>query len=1208
MLLNSRLRFDGMPRLCGIAQGFLRLSSLLVVSLAFGAPGSLPETIASNAGSIGLTAGASTLHEVSAGDRQLFEISLDPGQLFRISINKGDLALSLVLYGPSGQKMLEQVSHGYELLDISVPTDTAGMYRLEVTSLELGEPRRHYELKVEPLRATTAQDRKDDSARQAIAEASLLRAKWTEISLQQAIEKYDEAAMIWLSSRNLRSAAGASMGAGEVCFVMGEYREALLRYQKAAVEAGSAGARAEESKALSQIGRLYSYLGNNDEAQKRLVRALDFLAEHGEENLPGIVKQAYAEALSNLGEVNYSKGDLVKSSTRFQHALKLFGEIGDRTGEARVHLFIGYIAGGLGEPEKAVAEISQAIGLYRSTADKSGEGLSLTALGLSHSLKRDEEQAIKLHREAMDIFHTIGDRQSEAITLNALGQAFENLGKYETALDNYERALKFSRSLDFSSVAIFKIARVYRLIGDRSRALAYYERCLRLSRAAKKGRTETNALNDVAAIYASQGSRKKTVAQYGKILKFYAAISDRRGQAMALNNLGDFLLRLGEKKNALYSYKQALPLSEQAGDNGVLISTLYNIARANRDLGALDDGLSYVKRSLKVIEDLRTNVASPDFRTSYFAGVRKHYDLSIDILMRLDHLRPGQGFAAAALLASESARARSLIDTLTESRVDIRQGVAPELLERERELQGLLRSQAQYQMDLAISGTNPLETGEVARQMDQLRTDYQEIEAQLRNQNSRFLTITQPTPLNLEQIQAELRDGDTILLEYALGDERSYLWAVTGESLRSYELPSRATLEDAGREVYKLLTARQAIGGKMDSGYQANVEASDGLYYEKAFNLSQILLGQVSEQLGTRRLVVVSEGMLQYIPFDALPAPLQQITAKEVRPPISENLPPLIATHEIVTLPSISTLAAIRREQRRASSRNRIVAVLADPVFGSNDDRVQIGKLRPAIAFSGSDQSSSQPALRGFEALRNGGPMRLAHASEEADSILSASPRGTAMVAKGFDASRETAMSSLIGEYQIVHFATHGFLNSEHPELSGIVLTMVNQDGSKTNGFMPLHDIYNLDLSADLVVLSACDTALGKDIKGEGLVGLTRGFMSAGSRSVIASLWKVDDRATAVLMGDFYKSMLEDGLPPAAALRSAKQRLRQEKAWSAPYFWAGFVLQGDYNESIAVDRKSSLRIGWAVSLALVVISSGLLILRSRRWRAYLARQ
>lgn len=1209
MPLNNRRSFDAMPRLCRIALTFLRLSLLLVVSLALGAAGNLPETTASNAGSMELTSGASILREVAAGDRHLFEISLDPGQLFRFSIDKGDLALSLVLYGPAGQKMLEQVSHGYEVLDVSVPTDAAGMYRLEIRSLEQEEARRHYELRVEPIRTATAQDRKDNAARRAIAGASLMRASWTEISLRQAIEKYDEAALIWLSSRNLQSAAGASMEAGEVCFILGEFPEALKRYQQAAEEARSAGARVEESEALSQVGRLYSYLGNNDEAQKRLIGALDSLAEHSRGNQPGTVKQAYAEALSNLGEVSYSKGDLVKASEHFEHALKLFGEIGDRKGEARASLFVGYIAGGLGQPEKALTRISQALALYRAATDKMGEGLSLTALGLFHSLKREEEYAIRMHREAMDIFRTIGDRQSEAITLNALGQAFENLGKYETALDNYEKALKLSRSLDFSSVAIFKIARLYRLVGDRSRALAYYEQCLKLSRAAKKGRTEANALNDVAVIYASQGSREKTVRQYGKVLKFYSAIADRRGQATALNNLGDFLLRLGEKKNALQSYKQALPLSEHAGDKGILISTLYNIARTNRDLGALDDGLSYIKQSLKIIEDLRTNLASPEFRTSSFAGVRKHYDLCIDILMQLDRLRPGQGFAASALLASENARARSLIDMLTEAGADIRQGVAPALLERERELQGLLRSQARYQMDLAISGKNQAESSEVARQIDQLRTEYQEIEAQLRDQNPRFRTLTQPAPISLEQIQNELRDGDTILLEYALGDERSYLWVVTSESLRTYELPSRATLEDAAREVYKLLTARQAIGEKIDGGYQANVEASDRLYYEKALNLSQILLGQVAEQLGTKRLVVVTEGILQYIPLDALPTPQKQMVGVNAGQTLPTDLPPLIATHEIVTLPSISTLAAIRQEKHKISSSNKIVAVLADPVFSSDDDRVQNGQLRPAIAFSGSDQGSSQPALRSFEGLvRNGGAIRLAHASEEADAILAAAPRGTGMVARGFDASRETAMSSLVGEYKIVHFATHGFLNSEHPELSGIVLTMVNQDGSRTNGFMPLHDIYNLNLSADLVVLSACDTALGKDIKGEGLVGLTRGFMSSGSKSVVASLWKVDDRATAVLMADFYKSMLEDGLAPAAALRSAKQRLRQQKAWSAPYFWAGFVLQGEYNERIIVDRKSWLRIVFAVSLALVLISSGLMILQRRRRRSYLARQ
>jgi CHAT domain-containing protein len=283
--------------------------------------------------------------------------------------------------------------------------------------------------------------------------------------------------------------------------------------------------------------------------------------------------------------------------------------------------------------------------------------------------------------------------------------------------------------------------------------------------------------------------------------------------------------------------------------------------------------------------------------------------------------------------------------------------------------------------------------------------------------------------------------------------------------------------------------------------------------------------------------------------------------------------------------------------------------VLADPVFSSNDDRVEKANSNSTVAFSASDQGSSQPALRDFEGLvRSGGSLRLMHASEEADAILAATPRGTGMVAKGFDASRETAMNSLIGQYQIVHFATHGFLNAEHPELSGMVLTMVNHDGSKTNGFMPLQDIYNLDLSADLVVLSACDTALGKDVKGEGLVGLTRGFMSAGSKSVVASLWRVDDRATAALMGEFYKLMLQDGMTPAAALRSAKQKIRQEKAWSAPYFWAGFVLQGEYKERIVVGGQSWFRMGLTGSLALVLITFGLMILQKLGRRSFLARR
>lgn len=1195
---------------CRIVESCLCFSLLSLLCLSYGTAENLAENKPAATVSR-LTPGVPITRECGPGEKHAFEISLvDPGQRLRMEISKGDFAVSVAVYDSRGQELFEQQSHSYEVVDLSLVTAAPGAYRLEILSLEPGGERRSYELRLEPIVVATLQDRKQTAAAEARARASVLRALWEQRSLRQALANYDDAARIWLLSHNSRDAALSLMRAGEVCLILGDYRESLERYRKAATVAAHGRAKLEEAVALSQVGRLYSYLGDNDQAKVSLRKAMHFLAAKREGNQPDTIRQAYARALNSQGEINYSIGNLYDSGKDFEQALKIFTEVGDRAGAARAHLFKGYIAGGIGEPEKANAEISTALGVYRTLGHKTGEGLSLTGLGLSYSLKRDEENAIKLHREAGGIFRTIGDQKSEGVTLNALGQSFENLSRYPQALDSYTQALGLfqkSGGLEFAAVSLFKIARIHRLTGELPQALAFYEQCLKLSRAAHAGRTEVNALSDVAQIYDLQGSREKTIRQYQRILNFYAAISDRRGQAIALNNLGDYLLRIGERRPALNYYQEALPLSERVGDKGILISTLSNLARAQRDSGALEDAFSNINQAIKIIEALRANVASADFRTSSFAGARKQYDLCIDILMKLNGLHPGQGFDTKAFLTSENARARSLVDILTDAGANIRPGARPERLERERELRGLLRSHGRYQMELAARGKNQTESAEVAREVNQLLAEYEELEVELRDLDSNHLGTVPPEPLSLDQIQAELRDEDTILLEYALGEERSYLWAVTRESLRSYELPSRDTLEKAGHEVYTLLTARQAMAEKIDDGYLARVEASDRIYYQKALSLSQMLLGPVATQLGTKRLLVVSEGMLQYIPFDALPTPRQPSSERAARETPVTNVDDeslVIATHEIVNLPSFATLAAIRREQRRPSSPNRVVAVLADPVFSGTDDRVQSAKPDNVVASATTSQNLDQPALRDFEArLRDGGSLRLAHASEEADAIVEFAPRGAGMVAKGFEASRETAMSSLVGEYKIVHFATHGFLNTEHPELSGIVLTMVNPDGSKTNGLMPLNDIYSLNLSADLVVLSACETALGRDVKGEGLVGLTRGFMSAGSKSVVASLWKVDDRATAMLMAEFYKSMLQDGLSPAAALRSAKQKLMQDKAFSAPYFWAGFVLQGEYTDKIVVDRRSRLRLGLAVSLLLVVISSGLIFLQRRRRRS-----
>jgi CHAT domain-containing protein/tetratricopeptide (TPR) repeat protein len=1047
-------------------------------------------------------------------------------------------------------------------------------------------------IKVQSSATVTQPDSKNSEALQLLARAEELRANWTAGSLREAIDHYEKAALLCTSISDFKNASEATLKAGDVYFLLSEYVQALKRYQNAEALAQESGDWLVQATALSQMGRLQSYLGNNDLAQKQLTQSLDLFKRY-ESNRTVSATNAYGEALSNLAEVSYSKGDFLNASKQLDNALKVFHD--DRKAEARVHLFKGYIAGSIGDTDKALVEISRALELYREINDKSGEGLALTAMGLWHSSTQDHSRALEINKEALQIFHAIGDQHSEAIALNAIGQAYQNLSEYANALSSFKNALTIfenTRTLDAASDTTCAIASTHYLSGNLDQALASYERCLQLSRTVGKHRIEAYALEGIASIYGAQGRQQLAVKQYQDLERFFKSIGDLRGQAMALNGRGDLLLRLGEKQKALDVFEQAFSLSEKMGDKGILIPTLYNLARANEALDLHETALSLIRTSFKLIEEIRANVASPDFRASYFSAVRKHYDSCIQILMQLHRLRPGEGFAAEAFAVSEQGRARLLLDLLSESRPNIHAGATKDLVDKEQTLRGLLRAQAEYQLNLSVSGKDSAELKDVADQIVQLRSEYQAVQAQLKEQNPRLFSFEQFAPVDLERIQKELQSSDTILLEYALGDDHSYLWAVTSNSSESYILPARREIEDAAREFFKLITARQGSDDQSEKDYQANIAAADSRYSEKASNLSRMLLGPVIEKLGSRRIVVVPDGALQYIPFEALPTKFVQPTG-----PVEASTSFLIATNEVVMLPSASTLSAIRSAQNRKGSPGKLVAIIADPVFSSSDNRVTQEASRPAVAKAAADQNPAQAEQQTVKKLRLA---RLAHASQEADAISAAAPWGTTLVAKGFDASRETVMSSEVSRAQIVHFATHGFLDTEHPELSALVLTMTDRNGAKTDGLMPLPDIYTLDLSADLIVLSACQTALGKDIKGEGLVGLTHSFLSAGAKSVAASLWKVDDRATAALMADFYVDMLQKGMTPAAALRSAKLKMMSQKQWNPPYYWAGFVLQGEYTNHIAVDRYSWLRPGLLVLLVLILIATALLVFQKRR--------
>jgi len=1179
--------------LCSIVLVCLCVTVLLELSPVRQSTPDLTETTASDE-LVQITPGTSVRREITAGAKGVFVVSANEGTLLRFSIDKGDLALTTVVYGPTNTKLATHISEDFEIVELSVPVEVSGSYRIEVQSREKKDALRPYELKVEALAPITPAARKDIDARQAMNKAGVLRVEWKEALLRQAIGEFEKAAVSWSSLGNHGSASQANLKSGDVYFLLSEYKQALSRYQSAATLATKAHDPLAEAKALSHMGRLYSYTGKNELAQDELTKAINVLGPVDANTTP-IVKNTYGEILSNIGEVIYSKGDMVKSREQFDRALEFLA--GDRKGEARGHLFAGYIAGNIGMRDKAMREISEALELYRATNDKSGEGLALNVLSVAHASYGKPDRAIELRKQAIEIFRTMGDRKSEALALNATGQVYETLSDYATALASYEKAWQIFRdtgALDFEPGTIFKVAQMHRLMQHLDQALSFYERCLKLSRATGQSRTEAIALTEIAIVYGAQGRSKEAQQQYNTVLKFYERIKDRLRQAVALNELGTFLLQNGKKAEAREAFQRALPLSEEAGDTRTIITTFCNLARAERALGNLDEALSLINLSLKKIEALRQDVGSPDLRASYFSGVRGNYEVGIDVLTELDRARPGKGFAAEALLMSEKSRARALVDLIRESGAELRRDAPKELIEREVELSGLIQKQAQYQRRLKLSGKETSEIAELEEQIAQFKSDYQRIQAQIREQNPRALALSQFQPLSLSDIQNELLHDD-VLLEISLGDERSHLWMVTPDSFQHFELPGRKAIEKMSVDVYKAITKRQQLEGQADTAtFQAQVDEADKLFLQKAPELNQMLFGQIATQLGTKRLVLVIEGALQLVPFAALPAPLASIES---------NGPSkwLIADHEIVQLPSIATLRAIRAAERKnRDATDKIAAVIADPVFTRSDARVQNSSLAPRVASAATDENGPESTHRALENLPGGGSARLIHSSEEADAIAQAAPRGTTLVAKGFDATRETAMNARLGEYQIIHFATHGFLDSEHPELSGIVLTTVDKNGVEKNGVMSLHDIYNMNLSAELTVLSACQTALGKDIKGEGFVGLTHSFISAGSRSVVASLWKVDDRATAALMEDLYQSMLQKGMSPAAALRAAKLKVMQDQRWRNPYYWAGFVVQGEYTNHINIETNSRRSLGMIVLLSLLLISCGLILATKMR--------
>jgi CHAT domain-containing protein/tetratricopeptide (TPR) repeat protein len=935
---------------------------------------------------------------------------------------------------------------------------------------------------------------------------------------------------------------------------LGEHRRSLELFEQALPLYQALRDRGAEANTLINIGSNQALLGELEQVLDYYERGLSLYREI---NDPGGI----ALGLSSIGWFLYEgTAEKQKGLDYLAQAVPFFHAANDRYSEAGTLSSIADIYNNkLGEKQKALDYYTPALSLYRDLGDRLNEVVLLNNIGLIYRSLGEKQKMFDYITRALSLGSQLEDAEVESAVLNSMVAIYEDIGDKEKALEYLMKALPLKRAAadrDGEATVLNNIGRMHDDLGDKEQALYYLKQAAPLFHAVENRSGEARALSNTGLIYHRRDEIRRALDYYEQALPLLRAAGDRGGEAGVLSNMGSAHTGLGEYEKALDSLTQALPLRRAVGDRGGEADTLGQFAMLERRRGNLREALVRIEGALDIIESLRTEYGSYDLRASYFSTMQGYYELYIDVLMRLHRQQPSAGYDGKALQASERGRARSLLEMLSEAGADIRRGVDPRLVEAERSLREKLNTRAQQLAQPTGDLADAQRAKAAVKEVEDLTTELQRVEAQIRQASPRYAALTRPAPLSLRDIQTRVLDADTLLLEYSLGPDRSYLWAVTPTSVTSHELPSRVEVETAAKQFNELLVSPNAAR-ESDEQRRERLIAGE--------RLSRVLLGPVAPQLGRKRLVIVAEGALQYLPFAALPDPAssdQNIKGRQ----------PLIVGHELVSLPSVSMMLTLRDEMAKRTPAPQTLAVLADPVFSPDDERVsrtstsKNANQRQAPSVDAGLIEKALKAAQKTGARRGAGerPEQLAGTRKEAEGILALVPAEKAKKALDFNASRALALSGELSRYRYIHFATHGLLDSAHPQLSAIVLSLVDENGNQQDGYLRAHEVYGLNLVADVVVLSGCDTGLGKEVRGEGLVGLTRGFMYAGAARVVVSLWGVDDDATAELMVRFYRSMLKEGKRPTEALRMAQIEMLRQDRWEAPRNWAAFVVQGEW--------------------------------------------
>lgn len=824
--------------------------------------------------------------------------------------------------------------------------------------------------------------------------------------------------------------------------------------------------------------------------------------------------------------------DAVRSA---EAALALSREAGDLAQQLRAANLLALSLFRAGRTAEAVRRYEEAAGVAERAGDAGGQGLALTRAANLLRVSARYDEALDLFGRAVALYRRGKNARGEALALGTLSTVYSETGDFERARQQLRQAMSLASGLNdrvLDRALLLKLGIVERESGDAARALALGLQALALDseqehEAVRReerrtleqtleapqailGLTRIELMFHLGSVHAALGDHRQSAAFYERALD----ISRERRRPLVfsvlLGNLAGARLRLGEAEKARELATRALELLRRSGGSLHWESIfLHHLAEAERALGRDGEALTNYRRAVEAVERARTlSIPTEVSRAGIVAARHDVFAGAIDFLLT-------RGRGEEALEVAEAWHARAFLDVLTESRVDLGRDLTAGQREQE---DGLFARISGLQKELWGQGLAPAREQELKSLLAGAEQELESFQLAMRRANPRYAEIKYARPLKAEQVARGFPGPEAALVEFVLGERRSFAWVVRSGKVSAVTLPPRREIEELAGDYRAVLSER--VSALTFRNARARTDALGAALYEKLFAPLEKHLA------GARTLVIVPDGALSYLPFEALAGGAESRY--------------LVERYTVSYAPSATALAAIREAAGGAHAGAKGLIAFGDP------------------AYAGSRPAAAAPDSRAVGASAFN---RLPYTRAEVNAIASLFDAAERRTFLGAEAREERVKSEDLGAYRYVHFAAHGMIDERFPARSGIALALAGD--SREDGVLQMGEVMRLKLRAELVTLSACRTGLGRLTGGEGLIGLTRAFHYAGTPAVVASLWNVNDAATADLMKSFYQN-LRAGLPKDEALRRAKLQLLRGKSrhWEHPYFWASFVLVG----------------------------------------------